>query len=130
MSLEQFGPVNDERQTYLQRMQEERGYLLDFHRILAEEDFEFLKSYNALLQSAYLNPNTVNDHKTKELILIGILVAIRSLPDHIKTHMNVAKKLGATRKEVLEVLEMCLPPAGIPAFMEGFALWQEVFGVE
>ena len=130
MTPEEPASLDQERRDYLQKMQEERGYLLDFHRVLVEEDFGFLKSYNSLLQSAYLNPSTVNDSKTKELILIGVLVAVRSLPEHIRTHMQVAKQLGATRKEVLEVVEMCLPPAGIPAFMEGFALWREVFEVK
>ncbi len=120
---------DEERRAYLQRMEEERGYILDFHRILAEEDFEFLKSYNSLLQAAYLNPDTSAESKTKELILIAILIAVRSLPDHIRTHMHVAKRLGATKKEVLEVLEMCLLPAGLPAFMQGFAVWREVFEV-
>lgn len=120
---------DDERRAYLQRMEEERGYILDFHKILAEEDFEFLKSYNALLQAAYLSPDTHTETKTKELILIAILVAVRSPSDHIKTHMHVAKGLGATKKEILEVLEMCLPPAGLPAFMQGFAAWREVFEV-
>lgn len=119
----------EERQAYLQKMQEERGYILDFHRVLAEEDFNFLRSYNSLLQAAYLNPATTSDTKTKELILIAILIAVRSTPDHIRTHIKLAKDLGATKKEVLEVLEMCLPPAGIPAFMQGFAVWREVFEV-
>lgn len=116
-----------EQENYLQQMQAERGYILDFHKVLVREDFAFLKSYNSLLQSAYLNPNTQADSKTKELMLIGILVAVRSLPDHIKTHMELAKRLGASKKEVLEVIEMCLPPAGLPAFMQGFNLWREVF---
>ena len=118
---------DEERRAYLQRMEEERGYILDFHKILAEEDFAFLKSYNALLQAAYLSPDSCIESKTKELILIAILVAVRSPSDHIKTHMHVAKTLGATKKEILEVLEMCLIPAGLPAFMQGFAVWREVF---
>jgi 4-carboxymuconolactone decarboxylase len=122
--------LDEEKQAYLVQMQAERGYVLDFHKVLASEDFDFLKSYNAFLQAAYLNPNTSLDKKTKELVLIGILVAIRSLPSHIKTHMEVARQLGATKKEVLEVLEMSLPPAGVAAFMEGFALWREVFEVQ
>ncbi len=120
---------DDERQAYLQKMEKERGYLLDFHKVLAEEDFEFLKSYDALLQSAYLNTETDTDRRTKELILIAALVAVRSPSEHIRTHMRTAKQLGATKKEILEVLEMCLPPAGLPAFMEGFAIWREVYEV-
>lgn len=120
---------DEERRAYLQRMEEERGYIFDFHKVLAEEDFEFLKNYNSLLQTAYLSPDTRTESTAKELILIAILVAVRSPSDHIKTHMRVAKRLGATKKEILEVLEMCLLPAGLPAFMQGFAAWREVFEV-
>lgn len=121
--------LDEARQAYLKQMEKERGYILDFHKILAEEDFEFLKSYNALLKTAYLKPDSSTQSKTKELILIAILVAVRSSSGHIKTHMQVAKRLGATKKEILEVLEMCLPPAGLPAFMQGFDVWREVFEV-
>jgi hypothetical protein len=34
-------PLDEARQAYLKEMEKERGYLLDFHKILAEEDFEF-----------------------------------------------------------------------------------------
>ncbi len=119
----------EESRAYLEQMEAERGYILDFHKVLATEDFGFLKSFNSILQSAYLSPQTSLDQKTKELILTGILLAVRSTADHIKTHMQVAKRLGATKKEMLEVLEMCLLPAGLPAFMEGFDLWREVYEV-
>jgi 4-carboxymuconolactone decarboxylase len=110
-------PLDEARQAYLQIMEEKRGYILDFHKILAAEDFEFLKCFNSLLQTAYLNPDTSADSKTKELILIAILIAVRSPAGHIKTHIQVAKRLGATKKEILEVLEMCLPPACRPLCM-------------
>ena len=121
--------LNEEQQAYLEKMQAERGYTLETHRVLAKEDMAFLKAYNSLLEAAYLDQGSVIDQKTRELILIGILVSVRSLPDHIKTHLEVAKKLGITKAEVLEVLEMLMPPAGVPAFMQGLALWKEVYGV-
>jgi len=117
-----------ESQVYLQKMQEERGYILDFHKVLAEQDFEFLKGYNALLEAAYLKPRLL-DAKTKELIFIAVLMAIRSQPDHLKTHMEMAKQFGATQQEVLEVLEMTLPPTGVPTFMHAYPIWRQVFGV-
>lgn len=120
--------LDQERQAYLQKMQEERGYILDFHKVMAEEDFEFLKGYNALLSAAYTKPRLI-DPKTKELVFCAVLMAVRSQPDHIKTHMEMAKQFGATKQEVLEVLEMTLPPTGVPAFMHAYAVWRQVFGV-
>jgi 4-carboxymuconolactone decarboxylase len=109
-------------------MEEERGYILDFHKVMAEEDFDFLQGYNALLEAAYTKPRLL-DPKTKELIFTAVLMAVRSQPDHLKTHMEMAKRYGATKQEVLEVLEMTLPPTGVPAFMHAYAIWREVFGV-
>ncbi len=117
-------------QAYLAQMEKERGYVLDFHKILAQEDFEFLKSYNSLLQSGYLNEESENDSKTKELILIAVLISVRSPSDHIKTHMYVAKQLGVTKSEMFEVVKMCLVPAGLSSFMEGFSIWREVFEIQ
>jgi hypothetical protein len=37
--------LDEARQAYLRETEAERGYILDFHKILAAEDFEFLKSY-------------------------------------------------------------------------------------
>lgn len=121
--------TDDEGRDYLRQMEEQRGYLLDFHRILAAEDLDFLKRYDALLQATYLDETTRNDARTKELILTAVLIAVRSPANHIETHMRIAKRLGVTRKEMLELLELCLPPTGVPAFMEGFAVWREVYEV-
>ena len=118
-----------ERDAYLAKMEAERGYILDFHRILAEEDFAFLKRYDSLLQAAYLDRSNDTDSKTKELILIAVLVAVRSPAGHIETHMRVAKRLGATKGEILAILKICLLPAGLPAFMQGFDVWRDVFEV-
>jgi len=117
------------KQEYLKKMEAERGYTLDFHKILAREDFEFLKSYNTLLQTALFNPDSEIEPKTKRLILIAVLLAVRSPSEHIQTHMRAAKSLGVTKAEMLEVLKMTLMPAGLPAFMEGFEIWRSVFDV-
>lgn len=119
--------MDAERREYLAKMELERGYVLEFHKILAGEDFEFLKSYNSLLESALFKPDSHLDVRTKRLVLIGMLLAVRSPEQHIETHMRAAKELGVTKAEMLEVLEMSLIPAGLPTFMEGFALWQKVF---
>jgi len=131
MVLRQAERMEDEseKQEYLKKMQAERGYVLDFHKILADEDLAFLKSYNALLQTALFNPDSEIEEKTKRLILIAVLLAVRSPSKHIETHMRAAKALGVTKAEMLEVLKMTLMPAGLPAFMEGFEIWRSVFEV-
>ena len=117
-------------ESYLEGMNEKRGYVLEFHRILGHEDFNFLKNYNALLNSAYLNPDTTISAKTKEMVLVSTLISSGSTTDHIKTHMALAKQIGVTKKEMLEILELLLLPVGLPGFMRGLAIWKEVYDVQ
>ena len=117
-------------ENYLEEMKEKRGYVLEFHRILGHEDFNFLKNYDSLLNSSYLNPDTTINAKTKEMLLIAILISSGSTKDHIKTHMALAKQIVVTKKEMLEILELLLLPVGLPGFMRGFAIWKEVYEVQ
>lgn len=56
--------------------------------------------------------------RTKELIMVGISVAIRC--EHcISKHISEAVKLGATRQEVLEAVSTAILMAGGPAVAYG-----------
>ena len=114
----------DERQEYVDRMYRDRGYVLDFHSILAAEDYDFLQGYNALINSGYTKPRTL-DAKTKELLYIAALTAVGGSEDHIRVHVELALKYGATKAETLETLELTLAPAGVPRFMVGFQAWAQ-----
>ena len=117
-----------EAAAYLAKMEAERGYILDWHKALAAYDLDFLKGYNALLEAAYTKPRSL-DAKTKEMVITAVLMAVRSQPGHIKTHLEMCKKFGATAQEMLEVMEVVLPPAGVPAFMHAFDLWRQVYNL-
>lgn len=119
----------DERQAYLDEMVRARGYVLDYHRVLAEQDFDALRSFNTLIENVYLKERTL-DRKTKELIFVASLTVMRSEKGHIKSHVKAALDAGATEAEILEALELTLPEAGIVAFQHGFDAWKEVTGAE
>ena len=121
--------MDDNPREYLARMARERGYVLDFHRALAAEDFPFLKAYNAFVEAGYLAKRSL-DERTKELIYIATLTAVGSPAGHIRAHMVEARRAGATKREVLETIELILPAIGVARFMPGFAVWQEVFEVK
>jgi 4-carboxymuconolactone decarboxylase len=116
--------VQGEAQAFVDKMYRERGYILDFHKVMAAEDFDFLKVYNQLIEAGYTKQRVL-DAKTKELIYAVILTAIKASVDHIKAHIKLALDYGATKQEVLEALEICLPSAGVPAFMIGFDAWKQ-----
>lgn len=59
--------------------------------------------------------------KMKELIMVGISVAIRC--EHcISKHVSEAVRLGATRQEVLEAVSTAILMAGGPALAYGSAV--------
>jgi 4-carboxymuconolactone decarboxylase len=116
----------DDRQEYINEMARSRGYVLEFHKIMAKQDFDVLQASNGLVNAAYLKQRTL-DRKTKELIFIASLTVMRATKTHIQSHFGPALKAGATPEEILEAIEISLPEAGIVVFQTGFEAWQEYF---
>lgn len=75
---------------------------------------DVMKSFSAIAQAA-LKPSAL-DTKTKELVALGISVAIRC-DDCIGFHAKAAVDQGATREEVLETLGMAIYMGAGPSAM-------------
>jgi 4-carboxymuconolactone decarboxylase len=121
--------TREEKQAYVDGMARERGYVLDFHKVMAEHDFDALQATNNLVEAAYLKERRL-DRKTKELIFIVSLTVMRASKGHIQSHIRVALDLGLSKEEILEAIEITLPEAGVVVFQEGFEAWREVTGAE
>jgi 4-carboxymuconolactone decarboxylase len=119
--------IGDKGQRLLDELTAKRGYVLEMHRILAAADPDFLEAYEAFLGHAYLAENTL-DRRTKELVYTAVLTALAAPREQVVAHMRAATAAGATPRELLEMLEQILPPAGVPRFIEGMEAWQEAFG--
>ncbi|MBE4737619.1 carboxymuconolactone decarboxylase family protein [Streptomyces caniscabiei] len=118
-----------EAQAYIDEMARARGYVLDYHKVMAKQDFDVLTAANNLVSSAYLKQRKL-DRATKELIFIVSLTVMRASKGHIQTHIRVALDLGLSPGEILEAIEISLPEAGIVAFQAGFDAWREVVGAD
>ncbi|MER7796297.1 carboxymuconolactone decarboxylase family protein [Microbacterium sp. NPDC096154] len=116
-------------QAYIDDMAAKRGYVLDYHKVMAKHDFPVLQAANHVVSAAYLDQRTL-DRKTKELIFIVSLTVMRASKGHIQSHIRVALDLGLSPTEILEAIEIALPEAGIVAFQTGFEAWREVVGAE
>ena len=114
-------------QEYVDAMARDRGYVLDYHKVMAEQDFPVLQAANALVHATYLKPRLL-DHRTKELLFILSLTVMRSEKAHIQSHIRVALELGVSPQEILEAIEIALPEAGVVAFQTGLDAWREVVG--
>jgi len=75
---------------------------------------EVMKAFSGLAQAA-LAPKAL-DGKTKELIALGIAVAVRC-DDCIGFHVKAALEHGATREEVTETLGMAIYMGAGPSVM-------------
>ncbi len=116
-------------QDYIDDMARTRGYVLDYHKVMAAEDFDVLQATNGLVNAAYLDERTL-DRRTKELIFIVSLTVMRASKAHIQSHIRVALDLGLSPREILEAIEISLPEAGIVAFQTGFDAWCDVTGAK
>ena len=121
--------TEEEKQAYVDEMAQKRGYVLDYHKVMAEQDFEVLQAANGLVNAAYLKERRL-DRKTKELLFIVSLTVMRASKSHIQSHIRVALDLGLSKEEILEAIEITLPEAGVVVFQEGFEAWREVTGAE
>ena len=121
--------TQEEKQAYVDEMVRKRGYVLDYHKVMAAHDFEVLQAANGLVSAAYLEERRL-DRKTKELIFITTLTAMRASKGHIQSHIKVALDLGLSKEEILEAIEILLPEAGVVVFQEGFEAWREVVDAE
>jgi 4-carboxymuconolactone decarboxylase len=121
--------TREEKQAYIDQMAKERGYVLDYHKVMTEHDFDVLQAANGLVDAAYLKQRRL-DRKTKELIFIVSLTVMRASKGHIQSHIRVALDLGVSKEEILEAIEITLPEAGVVVFQEGFEAWREVTDAE
>jgi alkylhydroperoxidase/carboxymuconolactone decarboxylase family protein YurZ len=116
-------------QDYLDGMVTKRGYVLDYHKIMANNDFSTLQAANNMIDAAYMKQRTL-DRKTKEFIFIVSLIVLRAPKPQIQSHIKVALSLGATPSEILEAIEISLPEAGVVAFQTGVEIWAETVDAE
>ena len=74
------------------------------------------KGFGAIAKS--LHGDSALSHKQKELVALGIAVAIRCEPC-IMFHTQALIRLGTTREEIADVLAVCVEMGGGPAVMYG-----------
>src|SRR3954469_8036867 len=121
--------TQEEKQAYIDEMVKKRGYVLDYHKVMTEYDFDVLQAANGLVNAAYLEQRRL-DRKTKELLFIVSLTVMRASKGHIQSHIRVALDLGLSKEEILEAIEIAFPEAGAVAFQAGFAAGGGVVGGE
>jgi len=67
------------------------------------------------------------DPVTRELATIALLTAIGTQPAALKNHLRAARTVGATREQIVHVLEQMAIYAGFPAALNGVSAARDVF---
>lgn len=67
------------------------------------------------------------DPVTRELATVAVLTAIGTQPAALKNHLRAGLAAGATREQIVHVLEQMAVYAGFPAALNGVAAAREVF---
>lgn len=95
----------DMASTLLAEIKRARGYVLPMHEVLAERHPEFLQAYDRLY-GAVMHENSPLPRKVRELILIGVCIALGSDDRVIAAHIRRALENGASAEEVLAAIEV------------------------
>ena len=122
--------MSDERAAALiEKMKQERGgKLWPAFEYVARLDPDFLEGYNAATRQVFNYGAAAEDRavdaKVKELIAIALLASVRG--STTGSHIRKCYELGATRREVLESLEVAYQVTGAPAFEFGVQCMMEI----
>jgi alkylhydroperoxidase/carboxymuconolactone decarboxylase family protein YurZ len=109
------------------RMKAARGYIYPEWEFAAREDPDFVEAYNRLYELGLGEGRHVST-KVREFVAIALLCYRGAEQQGLVAHMRRAMRLGATREELLEVLETCLVPGGAPTFHRGLTALLAVDG--
>jgi alkylhydroperoxidase/carboxymuconolactone decarboxylase family protein YurZ len=108
----------------LEAMRAKRGYVLPTHEFLAAHDPDFLEGYDAFFSSA-MGEDSPLPRKIREFVLMAADLCLGQAPNVVGSHAKRAMEDGATREEVLAVIEIATLAhaarslsAGIPALRD------------
>lgn len=103
-----------------------RGFRLGLHQIMAEADWKFMQKFEEWVKYVYLSDRHL-DKRVKELVITGILCALRSPAPHIKVHMKKAVEAGATKEEIIVVAQLAGHWGGTVAQANALEAWRLQF---
>ena len=95
--------ATDEAREFLERTQQNRGYTLEMHRIMAEVDLEWAEKYNQFIEATYTGQRLL-DRKTKELLQIVVEAALRATGSTMMTEPDAKAVLAAYGIPIVETL--------------------------
>ena len=107
------------------RMKAARGYIYPEWELAARTDPDFTDAYNRIYELAMGEGRHVSA-KVREFVAIALLAFRGADREALVAHIRRAIRLGATKEELVEVLEATLVPGGAPTFHRGLSALLEI----
>ena len=120
------GNLETRKQELWERVLKHRGFGFGAEKVLAEADWEFAQKLEEWIAFVYLSERYI-DRREKELIIIGIISSLRSPPEIIHAHISAAVAAGATKEEIINIIEFVGQWAGIVARDNSLEAWRRAF---
>lgn len=110
---------------FKKRWEKMSGYVYPQYEFLAKEDPEFAEAFFQIMKQWRKKGEIPLKYK-EMMILMGSCVKMQEMA--IRTHMTKALKLGATKKELVELMEIVLLSGGGVAMVIGLRVLMELTG--
>ena len=99
------------------------------HDVMAQADPEYAMKRKDWVDFLYFQDRHL-EPRTKELVIIGILAALKSPPPYIKAHIEQAVKAGASKEEVIAVVQFAGHWGGTATQHNALEAWRLQFAAE
>jgi len=101
-----------------------REYTLKVFQQLEGWDPEFAQMFQRYVYGGLYDRNVI-DQKTRELCAVAACTVVNALPQ-LETHIKAAIRVGATKREVIEVIMQMTVYCGFPYFLQAARLFDRV----
>jgi len=118
-------PVSDYSHEFSKKWAKMAGYVYPQYEFLAREDPEFSEAFYQMMKQ-WRKQGAIPLKYKEMMILMGSCVKMQETA--IRTHMTKALKLGATKQELLELMEIVLLSGGGVAMVIGLRVLMELTG--
>jgi 4-carboxymuconolactone decarboxylase len=125
MSGRRIGETNAQRrEAIVQRGEKRRGFVPYWLRFMADVDLDFLEAYERIYELTAVREGAL-PKKFRELIVVAA-VAIGGYGPGLKDHIRRALQLGATKEEIVEVLQSAYFHTGALTLVHGMIALMDV----
>ena len=107
----------DRREAIVRRGERRRGFVPYWLRVMGDVDVDFLEAYERIYELTAVRRGKLPP-KFREMIVIAA-VSIGGYGPGIKDHIRRAFRLGATKEEIVEVLQSASFPTGALTLVHG-----------